>query len=39
MPIPISKFEEHVAKMHQERDQGFGMEYDVRGMFSIHGSL
>jgi len=28
MPIPISKFKEHVAKLHQDGDQGFELEYN-----------
>ena len=35
MPIPISKFKEHVAKMHLDGDQGFELEYNVCGMLSM----
>jgi len=35
MPIPISKFKEHVAKMHRDGDQGFELEYNVCGMLSM----
>ena len=27
--IPLSQFEEHVAQMHQDRDKGFELEYQV----------
>ena len=29
MPIPISNFKEYVARMHQNRDQGFEREFNV----------
>ena len=35
MPIPISRFKKHVAKMHQDGDQGFELEYNVCGMLSM----
>jgi len=34
MPIKISNFQKHVAKMHQDRNKGFELEYDVCGMHS-----
>ena len=28
-PIPVDHFSEHVRLMHQDRDKGFEMEYQV----------
>ena len=29
-PVPVDQFCEHVRQMHQDRDKGFEVEYQVR---------
>ena len=32
-PIPVSKFGDHVVQMHEDRDKGFELEYNVCGLY------
>ena len=38
-PVEVSQFSEHVRHMHQDRDKGFEIEYQVRLLPGLHSPL